>query len=104
VFGEHHNAEAKSPGVLGIVLGAAALGVNCLAEDFLQLVAFDDEGDLLGEALGGVFGGRNHERHERHEKLTSNAAGGETVGVMARWAGLVERGKGKTKETGGLLI
>ncbi len=79
VFGEHHDAEAESPGVLGVVLGATALGVDRLAEDFLQLVALDDEGDLLGEALGGG-GGSDHANEERDERAAGNGGGGGNAG------------------------
>ena len=53
VLGESDDEEAERPGMLGVVLGAAADGVHRLAEDVLQLVGLDDEGDLAGEAGGG---------------------------------------------------
>lgn len=70
---EDHDAQAESPRVFGVVFGAATLRVDCLAENFLQLVALGDEGDLLGEALHGGFGGRDHARHQRHEHSVGNA-------------------------------
>ncbi len=48
VLGEDDHAEAEMPGVLGVVFGAAALGVERLPEDFLQLIALGDELDLTG--------------------------------------------------------
>jgi hypothetical protein len=57
MLGEHDDHEREMPGVLGAVLGAAALGDDGLAEDLLQLVHLDDEGDLAAEAFGGVVHG-----------------------------------------------
>ena len=88
VLGEHDDAEAEMPRMLGVVLGAAALGVERLAEDFLQLVALGDEPDLADEAGGGGFGGtfgrRSHETHERHERKTGNAEAGRMAHRAAR--------------------
>ena len=49
VLGQHDNAEAEMPGMLGIVLRAPALSIDGLAEDFLQLIGFSDELDLLNQ-------------------------------------------------------
>ena len=67
MLGEDHDAQAEGPRVFGVVFGAAAPRVDRLAENFLQLVALGDEGDLLGETLQGGVGRRNHARHQRHE-------------------------------------
>lgn len=92
VFGEDDDAEAEGPGVFGVVLGTTALRVDRLAEYFLQFVALGDEGNLLGETGGRVFGERNHERHERHERLAGNAGGGETARDSAGRSAAVSSG------------
>lgn len=56
VLGEDDDAEAERPGVLGVVFGAAALGVDGLPENLLQPIAFGDELNLADEPGGGRLG------------------------------------------------
>ena len=66
VLGEHDDHQREVPGMLGAVLGAAALGQDGLPEDLFQLVDLGDEGDLAAETFGGgeVGGVGRHETHE----------------------------------------
>ena len=56
MFREHDDAEAEMPGMLCIVLRAAAARVEGLTKDLLQLVTFGNEFDLLRKARGARFG------------------------------------------------
>ena len=53
VLGEGDDHQGKMPRVFGAVFRPAALGHVGLAENFLQLVGFDDEAHLAFEAVGG---------------------------------------------------
>jgi len=56
MFREHDDAKAEMPGMLGIVLRAAAARVESLTKDLLQLVTFGNEFDLLRKARGARVG------------------------------------------------
>jgi hypothetical protein len=59
MFGEHDDHQREMPRVLGAVFVAATLGENRLAENFLQFVDLDDEGDLAAKTFGGGKKRRN---------------------------------------------
>ena len=58
MFREHDDAKAEMPGMLRIVLRAAAARVERLTKDLLQLVTFGNEFDLLRKARDARVGFR----------------------------------------------
>ena len=54
VFGERHHKQAQRPGMLGVVLRSAAVGVQRLPDDVLEPVALDEERHLASEAISGL--------------------------------------------------
>lgn len=81
---EDHDAQAESPRVFGVVFGAATLRIDCLAENFLQLVALGDEGDLLGEALHGESeGGTTRDTKDTNTRWAMLERGRVTAGTHA---------------------
>ena len=57
VFGQGNDQQAQMPRVFGVILGPPAVDEHGLPEDLLQLVDFNNEADLPGEAFGdGVHG------------------------------------------------